>query len=556
MIIVDMRCLQDSSLAPAIAPRARQFVSLLRLVLPAAMAARLVGLTDPELPALAPALAGCVDEVLPNAYIPCPGRNSLFISLAPLAVDPLFVSRLLLRPEIYKAAMVEDFESLDSPPPGIMPESEKLALAAHKIWLRRYDILLPYAGATTRPEAAARDICQTIATQMQRAALPQFSIGGRKPRLALISPLPPARSGVADYAAALAKALQPGTELTLFSPAPAEGAEILSHLPHITRRFDRVITMMGNSAPHHREIYQNLVRYGGACICHDARLSGFYEQIIGTAKMATMASTETGKPVSREEVDNWLHDETLRGADFLDELAASARPLILHAYQNAAALQARGFANVRHLPFAIYRTWPHHAYSAAQRQAARARLGIAAGALLVVSFGYVSETKAIETALQAMAALPPHAAGASLIWAGQSHADIAFWRRRAAALGVAARVEFLDRFIDEPAYRDYLLAADCGLQLRRAGHGNISGALQDCITAGLPAVANADLAANLNAPAYVTRVSDQLNPVEIATAIAAILTQRPHTDFASADYAAARSMTAYAEGLCKLLEVD
>jgi glycosyltransferase involved in cell wall biosynthesis len=451
--------------------------------------------------------------------------------------------------------MLEDFESLDSPAPATLPESEKLALATQKFWLKRYDILLPYAPPETHPEQAAREIWQTIAAQMQRAALPQFSIGGRKPRLALISPLPPARSGIADYSAALAKALQSTTELSLFTPAPTAGTEILSHLPHITRRFDRVISVMGNSLPHHGEIYDHLIRYGGACICHDARLSGFYEQKFGTAHMAALATAETGKPVSDDDVNAWLNDETRRGADFLDPLAAAARPLILHSYQSVAALQARGFGHVRHLPFAIYRDWPPGLYSPTQQRAARARLGITAPDLLIVSFGYISQTKGIEAALLAMAALPQSPNSATLIWVGQSHTDIAFWQRRAAELGVASAVKFLDRFIDEADYRDYLLAADCGLQLRQAGQGNISGALQDCIAAGLPTVANADLAANLNAPAYVTRVSDDLDPVEIATAISAILTQRPHTDFARADYAAARSMSAYAEGLCKLLEL-
>lgn len=555
MIIIDMRCLQDATLAPDIAPRARQFITLARLVMPPGMAANLVGLTDPELPALAPGLAAGLDEVITNAYIPAPGRNSLFISLAPMAADPLFVSRLLIRPELYKAAMLEDFETLDRDPPAAMPQTERLALAVHKLWLKRYDILLPYPAHSAQPQAAARDIWQTINTQMQRAAMPQFSIGGAKPRLALISPLPPARSGVADYSAALATALQATTELTLFSPEPAAGAEMLSQLPHITRRFDRVITVMGNSAPHHGEIYNSLIRYGGACICHDQRLSGFYEQKIGTTKMATMASAETGKPVGREEVDGWLNDETLRGADFLDILATTARPLILHAYQSAAALNARGFTQVKHLPLAIYRPWPHGGGTPAQKLSARQRLGISYDDPLIVSFGYISATKGIEAALQSMQALQARGVAARLIWVGQAHTDISVWRRRADELGVAGYVTFLDEFIDEARYRDYLMAADAGLQLRNAGRANISGALQDCIAAGLPSVANADLAATINAPFYITRVADHLNPDEIADALASLLATPPYTVFARADYTAARSMAAYAEGLFKLLEL-
>ncbi len=551
-----MRCLQDSTIAPGIISRARYLVTLARLVFAPALTARLIAIIDPKLPALDLLAAAAMDEIITTAYIPNPGRNCLFIGLAPLAADQLFIGRLLMRPDVYKAALLEDFSVLDDAETGLDNTSDRLAQTANKLWLKRYDILLPYAAPETHPEAMARETWQIIAEQMKRAALPQFGIGGAKPRIALVSPLPPSRSGVADYSAALARELQRHAEVSLFAPEPQGEAEMISHLPYIARRFDRVISVMGNAAPLHGGIFDLLRRYGGACICHDSRLSGFYEQKLGVARMAAMAAAEIGKPVSEEDIRAWLQNEAIRGADFLDEIAGIARPLILHTYQSAEALNARGFANVRYLPFAIYRPWEFAALSPARKQKARERLGYDRNETLIVSFGFISETKGIEPALQAMAILRARGTAASLIWAGQSHTDIASWRDRAAALGVAARVKFLDQFLDEDTYRDYLLAADCALQLRNSGSGNISGALQDCIAAGLPAVANADLAAGLNAPYYVTRVADQLNPDEIAASLAALLAERPNTDLARTDYTTARGIAAYATGLCKLLELD
>lgn len=549
-----MRCLQDSTIAPGIISRARYLVTLARLVFAPAVTARIIAIIDPLLPALDLVAAAAVDEVISNAYIPEPGRNSLFVSLAPLATEQLFVARLLLRPEIYKAALLEDLSIADEVAPA--SDADRLAQAANKLWLKRYDILLPYAASDAHPEAMARDIWATIATQMQRAALPQFAVGGARPRIALISPLPPARSGVADYSAALAKELDRRAALSLFSPEPGDTSEMMSHLPYIARRFDRVISVMGNAEPYHGGIHDFLLRYGGACICHDARLSGFYEQKIGTARMAAMATAEIGKPVGKDEVVSWLRDETLRGADFLDEIATASQPLILHSYQSAETMNQRGFANVRYLPFAIYRPWDFAALAPAFKRKARERLGFSPSQKLIISLGFITETKGIETALQTMVLLRGRGLAALLVWVGQAHTDMTRWRSRAAELGVADHVKFLDQFIDEAAYRDYLLAADCALQLRRAGSGNISGALQDCISAGLPAVANADLAAALNAPFYVTRIGDRLDPDEIAAALAAILAEPPNTDFARADYTTARGMAAYADGLCKLLGLD
>jgi hypothetical protein len=553
MIIIDMRCLQDATIAPAVISRARYLMTLARLVYPPAKAARLVALIDAELPPLDLVAAGVVDEVITTAYIPEPGRNSLFISLAPLAVEQLFVARILLRADIYKVALLEDFSVVDETAPLPAGYPARLALAANKLWLKRYDILIPYPAAETHPEAMARGIWQIIGAQLQRAALPQVNIGGARPRIALISPLPPARSGVADYSAALGRELGTHAEVSLFAPGANDHPELISHLPYIARRFDRVVSVMGNAAQFHGGIYDLFMRYGGACICHDSRLSGFYEQRLGLDKMAAMATAETGKPVGADEVAAWLGDESNRAANFLDLLAGTARPLILHSYQAAALLQARGFEQVRHLPFAMYRPWQFGALAPAQKTAARERLGFARGESVIISLGFISAAKGVEPALQAMVALRALGVAAMLVWVGQAHTDIEYWRRRAEELGVAARVRFLDEFVDEATYRDYLLAADGALQLRQSGLGNISGALQDCIAAGLPSVANADLAATLNAPDYVTRVGDWLDPEEIAGALARMLAERGNTDLARADYTAARSMAAYAEGLCKLL---
>jgi len=69
-------------------------------------------------------------------------------------------------------------------------------------------------------------------------------------------------------------------------------------------------------------------------------------------------------------------------------------------------------------------------------------------------------------------------------------------------------------------YRDFLLGADFGIQLRSHGIGGLSRAMLDCIGSGLVTVANSNLAEALDSPDYVLRVSDQFSPLLIAEAIA------------------------------------
>jgi hypothetical protein len=78
--------------------------------------------------------------------------------------------------------------------------------------------------------------------------------------------------------------------------------------------------------------------------------------------------------------------------------------------------------------------------------------------------------------------------------------------------------------------------------------------LQDCIGAGLPTVATADLAENLSAPGYVKRVCDVLDAREIATALEEVLTASISTEEERRAYCTAHSMAPYAATLLQLLQ--
>jgi hypothetical protein len=247
-----------------------------------------------------------------------------------------------------------------------------------------------------------------------------------------------------------------------------------------------------------------------------------------------------GRKVTETEIISWHEDETAREAMCLGDLPESASPFICHARAAAALVTERTKKPAVYLPFAIYRPWEFGALSATRKLAARERLGIGRKEKIVVTFGFVNSAKGVAQTVAAMELLGGQA---RLVWVGEAHA----------ALPEAENVTFLNEFTPEQKYRDYLLAADCGLQLRIGGPGNISGALQDCIAAGLPTVASEDLAESLEAPSYVRRVTAALDAREIADALSVLLTWKTDTEYERAAYAAAHSMDVYAEGLCKIL---
>ncbi len=128
-----------------------------------------------------------------------------------------------------------------------------------------------------------------------------------------------------------------------------------------------------------------------------------------------------------------------------------------------------------------------------------------------------------------------------------------------ANLGLRSEVQFYRDYLSSETFRDYLLAANCGLQLRMNGTGNISGALQDCITAGLPTVANEDLAENVNAPGFIRRVNNRLDPQEIADALRELIetgAARDAHEAARAAHCETYGMANYVSSLCEILELD
>ncbi|HQU05253.1 MAG TPA: hypothetical protein PLT25_11140, partial [Acidocella sp.] len=239
MIMIDMRRWQR---------RADDRWQALRAVL---RGGYLIGITDPLLPPLAATFLAGLDAVFGNAYLP-DVAGGIFVNPEPFGPDQLFVARLLLRPEIYKIAI------LDEPAVAALPDA-RVAQAVGRLWLRRYESVTSLAA-------------------LHLPAFAEVPNVRRRARIALITPLPPARSGVADYSAAMATALREFADVHLFSP---NGETPLSTVPHQAARFDRVVSVMGNSPAHHGRIFELLRRYGGACICHDARLLGFYAGRLG-----------------------------------------------------------------------------------------------------------------------------------------------------------------------------------------------------------------------------------------------------------------------------------
>ncbi len=127
----------------------------------------------------------------------------------------------------------------------------------------------------------------------------------RRYRIAMWAPLPPSRSGIADYSMDLLGELGRVCDLETFtaSSSALEHADDTrnaifpySAFPERSthRPFDLNVYHMGNSGEHHEAIYAQLLRQPGIVVLHDSTLFDFYWDILVTADRGEEFIDEVG----------------------------------------------------------------------------------------------------------------------------------------------------------------------------------------------------------------------------------------------------------------------
>lgn len=419
--------------------------------------------------------------------------------------------------------LIEQPEALFEP-----DDTQRLSALLERTWLEpafRADLLerqQPTALEFSEHKVAGRFWRRVLRDARGPAAGPTRTTLSSKPRIAFLTPFPPDRSGVALYTAQSLESLARHaiidvyTDAVGYHPRPwIRRFAPITEAPYVVDEYDRVLAVIGNSHVHARIIDYHC-RYGGACLAHDNRMADFYNWRRGKHEFAAMASRALGRPVSVEEAQDWLKDGSRLPWTFYDEIVAKADPIMVHS-RGIQALLARHYGvQARYLPFCCYRHFTEEELSPASRQAARQRLGIPADQVVIISLGMVHPTKAPPECLWALEHLHAWGLPAHLYFVGSDQGyewPLADWACR---LGLRAHVHTLGDWVSDQVYRDFLLAADLAIQLRTHGLGGLSGAVLECISAGLTTVVNQDLAEAMEGPSYVLRVPDHLSATLIA----------------------------------------
>lgn len=284
-------------------------------------------------------------------------------------------------------------------------------------------------------------------------------------RVAFFSPLPPSRSGIADYSQALAAELGRLADLELFPDArrvfdPA--------------RFDVALYHAGNN-PHHGFVYETALRYPGVVVMHESNLHhliadltikrGDWDAYLREAEYNGGApALEYARRARALEVG-----PDYEGLPMTRRLLESSRALIVHSRYMEGEMRAAGF----HGPIGRI---PHGAWiPETDRFAYRDRLGLDETSPLVGVFGFLKPYKRIAESLRAFRRLARIEPRARMILAGEPHPELPV-RSLISTLGLAANVRVLD-FTPIEDFVGYMAACDIVLNLRYPTVGESSGSL-------------------------------------------------------------------------------
>src|SRR5215469_16303612 len=288
-------------------------------------------------------------------------------------------------------------------------------------------------------------------------------------RVAFFSPLPPARSGIADYSQTLLEALKPLAEVEVFSSADQT---------FDPARFDIVLYQVGNNG-YHDFVYEAAARHPGVVVLHESNLHHLIADITikrGSWDAYVRECEYNGGAAAREYAEKVRRLEVgpdYEGLPMLRRLVENARGIVVHSRFMEKEVLAAGFAG----PLAVI---PHGAWipelgPERGRLWARHKLGADESTPLIGIFGFLKPYKRIAESLRAFKRLVRVSPQARMILVGEAHQELPL-ASMIRAMSLTKHVRHID-FCPIEDFNGYLAACDIVLNLRFPTVGESSGTL-------------------------------------------------------------------------------
>lgn len=412
--------------------------------------------------------------------------------------------------------------------------------------LRRYG--LKRAKEFTWRDVARRALDafdETLARKREAGTV--AAIGGflPKPRMAMLTPLPPCRSGIADYNAKFLPYLAAHFEIDLF----IDGYECTDLRLNSTFRifdaadfhrcapsYDVILYEFGNSE-FHRYMLPLLEEFPGVVGLHDAYLSGligYLEFNLGETNRFNSEMLYAHGGAARRLFAPVQTQPDANGAAMVDlpctkRVLDAAVGVISHSKFNLEVART-------HYPqgwLAPYRIIPQMIRAVGRPSEAeisdiREELGFKHDDFVVATFGHIAWTKLGDRLLNGFLgselATDP---SCHLIFVGELARDDFGLKLQDAIKksGLLNRIK-ITGYISEEEYQRYLRVADIAIQLRTKSRGGTPRGVLDCLANGLPVVVNNEASYEDYPDDVVAKLPANSLPIDISAALVALREDR------------------------------
>jgi glycosyltransferase involved in cell wall biosynthesis len=341
-------------------------------------------------------------------------------------------------------------------------------------------------------------------------------------RMAYVSPLPPERSGIADYSAELLPELAKHYQIDLITDLPQIAEPFLQQrfkrvsfqeFEKTARTYERILYHVGNS-PFHSQIPSLVEQYPGVVVFHDFFLSHLFKYLesIDDVSLWRNLYISHGYPslLARarrgDDAAVWEYPCSLA-------VLSAAAGVIVHS-EHARQLASEWFGispeSCRVIP-QLRRPQPP-----VNREKARKILAIASDAFVVCSFGFLSPAKLNHLLHRSwlgtsLARLP----NCHLVFAGGDGAGNPYQLNELPSSRIRAT-----GYLSREEYELYLAAADVGVQLRsELSRGETPRSVLDCMAYGLATVVSSHPALADLPKDSVLKLSPSTNLDELVAAL-------------------------------------
>jgi glycosyltransferase involved in cell wall biosynthesis len=351
-----------------------------------------------------------------------------------------------------------------------------------------------------------------------------------KRSLAFVSPLPPEKTGIADYSAALISSLAKHYDITAIvdqssfdaSSFEKKGVQVqnIEWFRKNKTKFDRVLYQTGNS-PYHRHMIRLMKEIPGTVVLHDFYMNHLmkWQEVCAGIPHAWTRALYFSHGYWAAKDRYYDPDGAMKKYPVNAELIQFSNGVIAHS-RHACDLAEKWYGKGTSKNWRIISSIKKISDSCDKLEI-RKSYGFTENDFVICSFGFLTPLKLNHRLLNGwLNSSLARNKNCHLIFVGENDAG----EYGTSLVQMIRRSKYANRiqitgYSSPEVFREYLLCADLAVQLRTDSHGETSAAVLDCMSHALPVIINAHGSLNEIDSDAVWMLPDQFDDTEIIRAL-------------------------------------